>query len=117
MFNLELWKKRKNELQWTYDEIAKNAKVSKRTVADIFRGFTTDPRIDTVQSIEKALGLPSSEWTDEERAEGVTDSVKAVITADEAELLDLYREIGKTLGKSKQAFVMAFMELILQVKP
>lgn len=98
-------------------ELSKKANLPQGTVEKVLFGIVKHPRIDTMERIEKALGLSSSEWTDEERAEGVTDSVKAVITADEAELLDLYREIGRTLGEDKQAFVMAFMELILKVKP
>ena len=57
MIDLELWKRRKKELHLNYDNIAELAGVSKRTVEDVFRGYTTTPRIDTVQAIERALGL------------------------------------------------------------
>ena len=55
--NLELWKARRKELGLRYDDLAKAAGVSKRTIEDIFRGYTTTPRIDTVEAIERALGL------------------------------------------------------------
>lgn len=55
--NLNLWKKRKKELHLNYDKIAEKAGISKRTVEDIFRGYTTTPRIDTVEAIERALGI------------------------------------------------------------
>lgn len=58
--DLELWKKRKSELHLNYEKLAKISGVSKRTIEDIFRGFTTTPRIDTVEAIERALGLASS---------------------------------------------------------
>ena len=58
--DITVWKNRKKELHLNYDEIAQKAGVSKRTVEDIFRGYTTTPRIDTVQAIERALGLSSS---------------------------------------------------------
>ncbi len=55
--DLELWKQRKKELHLNYDKIAELAGISKRSVEDIFRGYTITPRIDTVEAIEKALGL------------------------------------------------------------
>ncbi len=58
--DLELWKKRKKELHLNYAMIAERANISKRSIEDIFRGFTTTPRIDTVEAIEKALELDKS---------------------------------------------------------
>lgn len=55
--NLELWKKKRKELKLKYEDLANLAHVSKRTIEDIFRGYTTSPRIDTVEAIEKALGI------------------------------------------------------------
>lgn len=55
--DLELWKKRRKELGLRYDDLAEKAGVSKRTIEDIFRGYTTAPRIDTVEAIERALGV------------------------------------------------------------
>lgn len=55
--DLNLWKQRKKELHLNYDKIAELAGISKRSVEDIFRGFTKTPRIDTVQAIERALGI------------------------------------------------------------
>lgn len=56
--NLELWKKRYKELGFkNYGELAEKANVSKRSIEDIFRGFTKNPRTDTVEAIERALGI------------------------------------------------------------
>lgn len=55
--DLELWKKKRKELNLRYEDLAQKAGISKRSVEDIFRGYTTKPRIDTVESIERALGL------------------------------------------------------------
>lgn len=63
--DLNLWKQKKKELGLNYEKIAELAGISKRSVEDIFRGYTTTPRIDTVEAIERALGLneksPSAE--------------------------------------------------------
>lgn len=44
----------------TYDKLAAISGVPKRTLADIFCGATKNPRIDTMQAIERALGIDSS---------------------------------------------------------
>ena len=55
--NIELWKKRKKELNLNIDEIAKKANLPKGSVQNIFAGYVPDPRASTVEAIEKALGL------------------------------------------------------------
>ena len=55
MVDLELWKQRKKELGLSLQDIADISGVSISTVKDIFRGATTDPRIETVQRIENLL--------------------------------------------------------------
>ena len=66
--NLEVLKKAKKEKRMTLQEISDKSGIPKRTVDQIFSGKTTNPRIDTVQAIERALGLGGgSEWTEEER--------------------------------------------------
>ena len=55
--DINLWKARKKELNLTFDDLSELSKVPRRTVISIFSGNTPYPRIDTVQAIEKALGL------------------------------------------------------------
>ncbi len=54
---LEIWKARKRELKLTLDEIAEKTGISISTIKDIFRGATYAPRVDTVQAIERVLGI------------------------------------------------------------
>ena len=70
MINLELWKFQKKKLNLTFDELASISQVSRRTICNIFSGEIESPRLDTVQAIEKALGLDNqakTEYTDEEK--------------------------------------------------
>lgn len=112
--DLKLWQTKRKELKLTYEELAKKAGVSKRTIEDIFRGYTTTPRIDTVEAIEKALGLDNSNdgWTAEERNQGVTNNAMVNINADEFELLELYRN----LNKDEQKLIKSFIETMLNKK-
>jgi transcriptional regulator with XRE-family HTH domain len=72
MIDLQLWKAKKKELNLSLQDIAQQTEVSISTIKDIFRGATTDPRIETVQRIETVLGLnektpPVRELTDDEK--------------------------------------------------
>ena len=55
--DLNLWKKKKKELKLTLEDISNKSGIGISTVKDIFRGATYAPRLDTVEAIEKALGL------------------------------------------------------------
>lgn len=57
MIDLELWKTKRKELKMSLNDLSAITQVSISTLKDIFRGATTDPRIETVQRIEKALGI------------------------------------------------------------
>ena len=59
--NIELWKQKRKELNLDYRMLAQKADVSLNTIKNIFRGATTDPRIETVQAIERALGIDEKE--------------------------------------------------------
>lgn len=65
---IEQLKAEKKRRKMTLQQIADLSGVPKRTVDDIFSGHTQNPRIDTVQAIERALGI-QPQWTDEEIAE------------------------------------------------
>ncbi len=68
----ERLKKAKKEKKLTYEQLSQISGVPISTIYDIFRGVTSAPRIDTVQAIEKALGLsadspPPTELTEPHR--------------------------------------------------
>ena len=41
----------------TYGDLSKKSGVPESTLKNIFAGFTKNPRIDTMQAIERALGI------------------------------------------------------------
>lgn len=55
--NLELWKQTKKQQGLTIADIAARAKLPKGSVQNIFAGYVPNPRVDTVEAIERALGL------------------------------------------------------------
>ena len=112
--NLNLWKENKKILNLTNQDIANEADVSLNTVKNIFRGVTTDPRLETVQRIEKVLGL-SPEWTEEDRAQGV--GKHAVVLSDEDERrLQLLWQAEETLGSDYVKAYLYALEIAIQQK-
>lgn len=72
MADIETLKAIKKQKKLTLQEIADASGIPKRTVDDIFSGKTKHPRIDTMQAIERALGItPGQEalpaYTEEEK--------------------------------------------------
>ncbi len=94
--NLERLKRAKKEKKLTLQQIADESGIPKRTIDDIFSGQTKNPRSDTLEAIERALGIDSEEniWANKKRVG---------ITADEEEMLDVFREIGEKFGAEAQA--------------
>ena len=64
MLDLNLWNATRKKMKITLADIAEKTQISISTIKDIFRGKTTDPRIETVQAIERALGLDNPPPTD-----------------------------------------------------
>jgi transcriptional regulator with XRE-family HTH domain len=69
--DLDLWKKRKNELNLTFDELAEKSSVSRRQLLYLFKGEGKNTGVETVQRIERALGIEEEknapEYTEEEK--------------------------------------------------
>lgn len=116
MSYLEEWKRIKKEKRLTISDIAELSGLPKGSVQNIFAGYVPNPRISTVRAIEKALGI-SDEWTDEERAQGVVDTAKITVTAQEIEWLELRSEIIRTRGEKFFDTLSVMLEAIAEGKP
>ena len=78
----------KNQKRLTNKDIAKLSQIPLRTIEDIFRGKTKNPRNDTLRAIEKALGIEQAQ------------SNKSIeLNEEETELINLYRQLPKTLKR------------------
>lgn len=86
--DIELWKRIKKERKLTLQDISDLSNIPKRTVDDIFSGKTTNPRSDTVDAIEKALGLDNETFTD--------------ISAEERDFIEVFRQLTE---EEKKEFI------------
>lgn len=108
MINIEMLKKAKKERNMTYEQLSKMSNIPLSTIYDIFRGVTTAPRIDTIQAIERALGLAPT-FTEEERALGLSENHLIALSDDDRELIHLFAEAEDELGK---AYVKAVKQMV-----
>ena len=98
--DIELYKRIKKEKNLTMNDIAEKAGISKRTLEDVFSGRAPHPRIDTVQAIEKALGIsppePYNNKITEEHLQALGFDMEAIGSLSEEDL-QLIRSTLKTL--------------------
>lgn len=94
----------------TYEELSARSSIPIGTLKSIFSGRTTNPRIDTIQAIERALGL--SEWTAEEKELGVGQH-PTYLSEEETEWIELRSEILRVFGQDYlNALTDSFKKLI-----
>ncbi len=106
------WKKAKKQKGMTIADIAEKANLPKGTVQNIFAGYVPSPRIDTVQAIERALGIGRSEWTEEEKALGIVESVKVSVNEREMRWIQILSELDQVKGKEFTDKIVEMLETI-----
>ncbi len=88
----------------TYDELSERSGIPIGTLKHIFSGVTKNPRIDTVQSIERALGLadaPPNKSSDDMYNEA------------EKRLINAYRQLVPAM----KDYVLEMVEKLIESQP
>ena len=68
MIDIERWKQAKKEKKLSYDDLANITGYSRSTITNIFCGYIDLPRHETIEAIERVLGLGETpELTDEQK--------------------------------------------------
>ena len=99
MLNIERLKKAKKEKGLSYDELAQVTGLSRSTITNIFCGYIDLPRHETVQAIERALGLAPT-FTEEERALGLSEQHSVVLSDKDRQRFHLLAFCDETLGQT-----------------
>lgn len=94
MVDVNLWNKTRKEQKITLDILSIKSGIPLNTLKNIFSGRTPTPRIDTVQSIERALGITNEHATTKH------------FSKEEQELLTAFRE----LNASMRAYVLQIVK-------
>lgn len=100
--DIELWKQRKKELRLTFDELAERSKVSRRQLLYLFNGDGKNAGIDTVQKIERALGLEQEKSPTDELSEGEKQLIELIKQMTDEEATELSNYIDFIISKRKQ---------------
>jgi transcriptional regulator with XRE-family HTH domain len=93
----------------TYEELAKKTGLSKSCITKIFAGYARYPRIDTMQAIERALGLAPT-WTDDDRAQGVGNA-PIVLSDRDLNTLTIINRAEEVLGVPYVDAVLNMLEI------
>lgn len=99
----------------TVEELATKANLPKATVEKILFNVVKNPRIDTVQAIEKALGLnqPTIEWTEADQAQGV-GKYPIYFSNREKELIEIGSEILRIHGEQYYNTVISMLKALIK---
>lgn len=99
----------------TYEELAQKSGLSISTIKKVFAGISQYPRLDTIQAIERALGL-SDDITPEERAAGWVETKKVSLTPEQDEWLTKRDEILRLYGNEGLQAVNAMIDSYIKAK-
>ena len=81
----------------TYEALSTNSGIPLNTLKNIFRGKTKNPRIDTMQAIEKTLGLQN-------------EKTPTQLSAGEEKLLEAFRQVPQ----EQQDLVLSMVKVALE---
>ncbi len=95
----------KNQKRLTNKDIAKLSQIPIRTIEDIFRGKTKNPRNDTLRAIEKALEIKQEQNTND-----------IELNEEETELINLYRQLPNILKRSVIEFIKQTAQAVKESK-
>ena len=96
----------------TYEQLSALSAIPIGTLKSIFSGRTPNPRIDTMQAIERALGL--TEWTAEEKELGVGRH-PTYLSEEETEWIELRSEILRVFGQDYLNALSASLQKLTQI--
>ena len=98
MIDVNLWNKTRKEQKITLDILSAKSGIPLNTLKNIFSGRTPTPRIDTVQAIERALGLAPT-FTKEERALGLSENHLIAMSDKDRHRFHVLAFADETLGE------------------
>lgn len=86
----------------TYQQLSEMSGIALNTLKNIFRGKTEHPRIDTMEAIERALGLEQEKTPSDELSEGEKQLIELIKQMTDEEATELSNYIDFIISKRKQ---------------
>ena len=99
----------------TYQDLSERSGIALNTLKKIFRGKTENPRIDTMQAIERALGLENEKTPPDDLSEGERQWLKLynVLTTENKDLLVQMVASFNDMPADRQRFVLSAIRLAI----
>ena len=99
----------------TYQDLSERSGIALNTLKNIFRGKTENPRIDTMQAIERALGLENEKTPPDDLSEGERQWLKLynVLTTENKDLLVQMVASFNDMPADRQRFVLSAIRLAI----
>lgn len=114
MVDIQKLKLAKKQKGLSYDDLAQLTGLSRSTITNIFCGYIDLPRYETIELIERALGLAPT-WTAEEQALGVGNHA-TVLSQRDLNTLTTIRRAEDVLGTAYVDKYLEVLELAVQQK-
>lgn len=111
--DVNFYKKTLKEQGMTYADLAEKTGLSLGCISRIMAGIAKYPRIDTIETIEKALGINIYNPTPDEQAARASATRRVSITPIEDDLLYAFRRLGKKHGENTQRGIIDMIEKML----
>lgn len=111
--DVNFYKQALKEQGMTYSDLAEKTGLSLGCIARIMAGIAKYPRIDTIEAIEKVLGINIYNISPDEQAAGASATRRVSITPIEDEMLYAFRRVGKKHGENTQRGVIDMLEKML----
>ena len=99
--DIELWKARKKELKLTFDALAQQSGVSRRQLIYLFNGDAKNAGVETVERIERALGIDAPAPTDAPITDEQRELLALLQQMTEDEILELSNYVDFIISKRK----------------
>ena len=101
MIDIDKWKQAKKEKKLSYDDIAQLTGYSRSTITNIFCGYIDLPRHETIQAIERALGLDKEKSPPIELSEEEQELVSLISQLTDEEVKELSSFVDYIISKRK----------------
>lgn len=113
--DIERLKQAKKEKKLSYDDLARLTGYSRSTITNIFCGYIELPRHETIQAIERALGLDNEKTPPDELSEGERQWLKLynVLTTENKDLLVQMVASFNDMPADRQRFVLSAIRLAI----
>ena len=85
----------------TYEQLSERSGIPLNTLKNIFSGRTSNPRIDTMQAIEAALGIEEKLFTEKELSKEEKELALLISQLNEEEVNELSNFVDYIISKRK----------------